>query len=475
MMIDTDRIIYEETKCPTIHRDCVPVDLSEATMQERCQNVLQKMREQELSSLLVYADREHGGNFSYLTGFAPRFEESLLVLHQDGQAYLMLGNEMLRMNAYSRLKAVPVHTPHFSLPNQPMETEKCFRELLRMAGLSQGKKTGIAGWKLLRDKTGDSTQCCSGGRMIREMFDVPSFIVDAVRELAGVEYTVNATGIFIDPKGGVRTKMNANEIAHYEYGACLASVGMADLLEELEPGKTELELAGCLEHYGQPNSVQTICATGERFTNAVVSPRNKKTALGDRFSATIGYHGGLTNRSGYLASSEQDILPEERDYMNRVAIPYFAAMASWYTTVGVNVKAADIYDTVESVVPQRLYGWTLNPGHYTADEEWLSSPFTPGSDVVLDSGMLLQMDIILKVDGFGGCNGEDGVAIMDESLQKEMREQYPQTWSRFVARQKYVREVLGIPMKDEVFPMSDLCGYLRPFLLDKKKALKMKS
>lgn len=52
----------------------------------------------------MYADKEHGGNFEYLTGFIPRFEEALLVLHREGEAVLVLGNENLKLAAFAGWK-----------------------------------------------------------------------------------------------------------------------------------------------------------------------------------------------------------------------------------------------------------------------------------------------------------------------------------------------------------------------------------
>ena len=43
--------------------------------------------------LLVYADREHSANLSYLTGFDPRFEEALLIVGSDAEAAVLVGNE----------------------------------------------------------------------------------------------------------------------------------------------------------------------------------------------------------------------------------------------------------------------------------------------------------------------------------------------------------------------------------------------
>lgn len=43
--------------------------------------------------LVVYADREHHANIAFLSGFEPRFEESLLLLGPGGRQVLVVGNE----------------------------------------------------------------------------------------------------------------------------------------------------------------------------------------------------------------------------------------------------------------------------------------------------------------------------------------------------------------------------------------------
>ena len=445
---------------PEICSPAVPVKLTQETMEGRREYILEKMRERGFDALAIYADREHGGNFAYLTGFAPRFEEAILILHQCGEAFLLLGNEMLRMADYSRIPAKAIHVPQLSLPNQP-SVGFALDEALRRAGIRKAFHVGIAGWKLLRPRRKE-------GRCVN--FEIPYFIVQAIGEAAGFGCIEPATGLFMDPGQGARSVMNVNEIAHYEYGASLASAGMRRLLDRIEPGMTEMELAGLLESCGQPNTVQTICAAGQRFEDAEVSPRNKVIKKGARLSATVGYPGGLTSRCAYVAEGEEDLPDEERAYVDRVAAPYFRAMVSWYETVGAGVCSGDVYKLMERTVPQAIYGWTLNPGHLTADEEWLSSPFFSWSSIRLKPGMALQMDLIVKVAGFGGCNAEDGVILMDSAMQTEMKHLYPQVWARMEQRKLYMRDILGIILKEDVFPMSDLCGYVRPFLLDKNRA-----
>ena len=73
---------------PALEANLKPVVLSDETMEQRKQKLLDKMNQDNFDRLIIYADLEHGSNFEYLTGFVPRFEEALLVLHKDGKLIL---------------------------------------------------------------------------------------------------------------------------------------------------------------------------------------------------------------------------------------------------------------------------------------------------------------------------------------------------------------------------------------------------
>lgn len=457
-------IVYAKVELPVPHGDYIPVDITADTMESRRQKVLERMETYGLDILVIYADREHGANYAYLTGFEPRFEESLLVLHKDGTCCLMLGNENLKMASYSFIKGKVIHTPHFSLPYQPMEPAVSLAKLLEEAGIRNGVTIGCAGWKHF-------TSRCEGEE---EFLDLPDFITAAMKKVNPDGVLCSASQIFLDSRQGLRTRVNANEIAHYEFGAGLASVKVLKALNEIRPGKTELEIAENLSAFGQPATVTTICASGERFTNAVVFPRNKQIRRGDRMSVTFGLRGGLTSRAAYVAESSLDLPEMERDYIERVAIPYYRAAAVWYEMIGIGVSCGEIYRSIEKVLPKERYHWFLNPGHYTGADEWTSSPVYPGSQVELESGMMLQMDIIPSVPGYGGAGAEDGIAIADAALRKELEEAYPAVWRRIVERREYMRKQLGFQLREEVLPMSDICGYMRPFILNHEYALRKK-
>jgi DNA-binding transcriptional MerR regulator len=74
----------------------------------------------------------------------------------------------------------------------------------------------------------------------------------------------------------------------------------------------------------------------------------------------------------------------------------------------------------------------------------------------------LQIDIIPSRAGYAGVSIEDTVALADESLRHELAQAYPELWQRIVTRHRYIRERLGIALPEEVLPLSNTVGYLRP-------------
>lgn len=449
-------------KIPAPARDhAVPVLLSDETMLERREKVLSRMRAAGLDQLIVYNDVEHCGNFMYLTGFFTRFEEGLLVLNADGSAVLMLGNENLNKCEKSRLKAEKVHVSLFSLPNQPHRADRSLKQLLEDAGVKTGARVGLAGWKLFTSPAEDNTAA----------FDVPAYIVDALRSIIGDSGNlVSAADVFVGPEGARRTN-NANEIAHYEYGAALASDCMMDAMDLLKEGVSELELGSALVKEGQHTSVVTIAAAGPRFVKANMFPTANRVKPGDPISLTVGYAGGLSSRTGYAVEHAGQLPEGARDYLNALAIPYFRAYASWLENIRIGMRGGDLYRLVDDVLPRSEYHWGLCPGHLVAEEEWLCSPLYAGSQEPLESGMILQIDIIPSVPGYAGVGAESTVVLADGELRAAIAKDYPEMYARMRSRAEYIRKTLGVDLPDEVLPMCASVGYMRPFLLDHASAL----
>lgn len=454
-------IQLQAAESPRKFTGIAPVFLSDASMIERKNKVLSRMIEENFDALVIYADKEHGGNFEYLTGFVPRFEEGLLILEKSGVATVILGNENLKMANYSRIPVILKHCPHFSLPNQPMDNEKALEELFIESGLNTKSKIGLVGWKMFTSAFADN----------KKYFDLPHFIVEAIKNSTPTKVILeNAAHLFIQGDKGARSTNNENEIAHYEYGANLASNCILDAMNAVEPGIRETELGALLAAEGQYHTVVTIAATGQRFEKANFYPTYKKVERGNPVSMTTGFKGGLSSRTGFAIEDESELPENQKDYLVRVAKPYFGAVVTWLENIKIGMPGGKMYDLIESVLSKEKYGWHLNPGHLSADEEWMSSPIFHNSEETLKSGMIMQIDIIPSVPGYTGVSAEESVALADTALQQRIQDSYPELWARIVARREYIRNVLNINISDDVIPLSNTVAYLRPFLLSKDRA-----
>lgn len=455
------KINLNEVTLPTIHTDPKSVILTDDTMMARKESFLAQMKSHSIDTAIIYADREHGANFEYLTGFIPRFEEALLVVHATGENYLLLGNENLKLAAHSRIEAKAIHVPFFSLPNQPMTGEKTLADHFKESQISPDAAIGIIGWKLFT-----SSQYDNSG-----LFDLPFYIVDSLIDYVSERTQLkNFAHALISPESGLRTTHNANEIAHFEYGATLAGIGMFNATQALEVGKTEKEVGALLAQDGQPNTVTTISAAGQRFTNATLYPRDNEIKLQDNYSMTVGYKGGLSSRAGFAAYSQDDLPDNQKDYLEKVGKPYFRAYATWLENIEVGVVGDKFYSMIEDIFPSEVYGWTLNPGHYTGDDEWMASPFYPGSKAEVKSGQMFQVDIIPSVSGYSGASAEEPIAVADQALRDELKQHYPETWKRIEDRRNYIKNVIQIELSDDVLPLSDTVAFYTPFFLNKTLA-----
>ena len=445
---------------PILDNNLEPVMLSDETMVYRKTRVLSRMLQEGLDAVVIYADVEHGHNFAYLTGFLPRFEEALLILYSNGNAEMILGNENLNKAQYSRIKVDAIHLPHLSLPNQPMESSCSIVEILKTTKLDKTNTIGIVGWKNFTSKYDNN----------ETLFDIPYFLMESIKALFPDKEIVNATRLFIG-NNGARIQNNANEIAHYEFGAALAGNCIMNTMNKIEEGISEIELASSLSMYGQTHNVVTIMSTGKRFEYANLYPTSKKVKVKDKISMTTGYKGGLQSRNGYAICNEQQLPIAESDYLERMAIPYFNAIKIWLESISIGMSGDEMYQVIEGVLPKSEYGWTLNPGHLCADEEWLSSPIYHRSSEIIQSGMLFQVDIIPSVSGYAGASCESGIVIADEVLRNEIKDQYPLMWERIRKRREYIINELGIHISEEILPTSCATAYFRPFLLNKEMAL----
>jgi hypothetical protein len=452
-----------KVKLPQTGRAEIFPELPLTVYQSRLKTTLARMREIGIDALAVYGDREHSANLAFLTGFDPRFEEALLLLAADGRMKLLVGNECVGYLPDAALGIEMELFQDFSLLGQPRGNSRPLRQILVEFGITPEIRVGCVGWKYFGETL-------IPGRELA--LEIPSYLVDLLRELcADRQRVTNATAIFMHPQTGLRVHSEPEQIAQFEFAAGVASAGVTALLRNLQTGVCERDLEQHLDSRGLPLSCHRMIGFGEKARRGLASPGNSKARIGDAFTTAFGVTGALTCRAGVIAKGPDDLSAELQEFYPRFAANYFAVTVAWYEALAVDAPAGNVFRAAHAVRDPELFEFALNPGHYLHLDEWVNSPFTPGSAVVLDSGMVLQMDIIPVSRGpFVYTNAEDGVVLADTSLQTELAARFPDCWRRLEARRDWMRRVLGINLHDTVFPLADTTGWFAPYALDLDRA-----
>ena len=427
--------------------------LPEHVYRERTETLVRRLRDAGLDALLVYADREHYANVSYLTGFDPRFEEALLVVTADGDAVAVAGNESLSFTEKAGVPLRGVLCQSFSLPGQDRSIRLRLADALAEVDLPRGARCGVAGWKPIQRAEAPDAPLA---------FAVPHWVLAEI-EAHLQNDVVDATG-FLMGLDGLRTVNEADQIAVFEHRAVRASSAVWRAVEALEPGVAERDVARAMELDASPLAAHVMCTSARAGLNGLSSPTDRVIEAGDWFSTAVGLWGALSCRAGRIAGSGD---AQAEEFVSRFAEPYVGAVAAWYRSVAVGVAAGAVERAVADALAPSDVRLLLNPGHLIHLDEWLDSPFFPGGDTVLRSGMAIQCDLIPTSASLPDAvaNVEDGIALADEPLRSQLRERFPELWTRVESRRRLMTDELGFELSEDVLPLSERTGVLPAGLL----------
>lgn len=461
MKAPTHRLI--ESSWPDISPAPQSPSVPVAEFQSRIERLRARMDEAGLSHLVVYGDREHFATLAYLTNFDPRFEESLLVLQRAGDPLMIVGNECEAYLPISPLFSAGAlryeRFQPFSLLDQPREQSRRLEEIFEDEGIAAGARVGCVGWKYY----GDSFK-----------MDVPAYIVDSLRGLAGSANVSDATRLIVHPASGLRARCSALEVAAFEYSNFKASEAMKRIHFALKPGMTDHELLEEARYDGTPLACHMTLKTGpDRISLA--SPKGTQLQVGHTWSANISYWGSNICRAGWIARSAEDLPGEARDYVAAFAGTYFEAMAEWLKALRIGQPGGALYRLIQERLPFEKFGIFLNPGHLIHLDEWVSSPIYEGSEIPIESGMVIQTDVIPASPVYFSTRMEDGVAIVDSSLREELLSRFPDCVLRCRQRRQFVEEVIGIELPQEVLPLSNMACIVPPYLLRPEQIFALQS
>ena len=264
------------------------------------------------------------------------------------------------------------------------------------------------------------------------------------------------------PSTGLRSNIDADQIALHEWG----SAAVWRIVEQTRLGASELEAAGVMGYAGEVLTAHVMYSTGDARHGVIGmrSPGGRIVKRGDGAAAAIGYWGGLSARAGLVAEYDEGFL--------KVATGYFEGLVAWYETADIGVSGGTIFDAVTTALARGGLRSALNPGHLTGHDEWIHTPIRPGSEERIAAGMPFQVDVIPEPLPTGwALNCEDGVVFADAPLRAELGARHPAVLERIDARRGFVRDQIGITLKDSIFPLSSTPLCLPPFWLATRRLL----
>ena len=441
----------------------VEPQLGRELYERRHRRLLKAMAKAGYDALVIYGDREHVANISWASGYDPRFEEALYVVVPGRLPVLFAGNEGYPYAETAEGNFERVLWQHLSLMGQPRDQERPLHKLLKAAGLKKGMRIGIAGWKGMETEHGIVDD---------QWFETPHYLVKTLKRFGDV---ANAAQMFMNPVDGLRTINEAEQLARFEFAATLASNALKRFILGARPGLTEYEACRNLQLDGFPLSTHINMCAGPKAKYGLPSPSMRKLEEGDPIVVGHGLMGALNCRAGFLVKDAMGLPSGADGYLEKLVAPYFTAAASWYAAIGIGVKGGDIYKIVMDQLGDPFFGIGLNPGHLIHLDEWLHSPIKKKSKVKLRSGMALQCDIIPATGtDYFTSNIEDGIALADEDLRAELQAKFPEMWGRVEKRRAFMEGTLGIALKPEVLPFSNIAGWLPPYWLSPELAMALR-
>jgi hypothetical protein len=431
-----------------------------ATYQARVDSLFAEIDRRGLDAVIVYGDREHFANTAFLTGFDPRYEESLMVFVPGRVPTMIVGNESVGYAGITPYEVQIIRLSKFSLIGQPDPDDVTLSSALRAAGIDDPKvqRLGFAGWKYFE------------GAETEGWIEVPHFIVTQVAAM--VSTVENVTDIFVGDRG-LRLTNDIDQIAYFEFVGGHGSQAIRRLITGIRPGMTELEASALMTPMMLPFNYHPTMLGGREHTGyGVASPGGRELQVGDPVAAGLGYWGSNTARAGFLVENESQLPDDVTDYVDKLVAPYYATAAAWYSTIKIGLTAGELYDVTASRIGDPFYGIFLNPGHYIHLDEWPMSPVKPGSSTVFTSGAAVQLDIIpITGSAYHTSQIEDGIVLADADLRSQLTAAYPAMMNRVAQRRDMLQNTFGITLDESVLPLSNTAGYLPPYWLAPQLAM----
>ena len=366
--------------------------IPQSEYKERVQRCAAILRREGLDAIIVNGNEADYANPRYFSGFWPLFERAGVAISAAGDAALMCGPESVHFAGdRSRLDKLFVLMAYRESadPAYPELKPDTFQDVFKAIGVT-GKKLRIG---------------------VASYLDTSVVTMEAIKDAFPEAEIVRADHIMVE----MRRIKSANEIACLREGYRIAELASQQVIKEIKPGMTELQMVGVAqrvvyengaEYEGLPMYVFSEASTRHaisrssyrKFEKGDIVQLNLSAKI-DGYSAAIGYPIVL----GKLEGKRRDVV-------------LFGREAHFFTEkmVKAGVPAAEIakkfydYYVANGYKDNYVYGPLHGTGIIEVEAPWCETSSTYN----LEPNMTFQVDTYISTDTFG-VRWEKGIAVTE--------------------------------------------------------------
>ncbi len=385
-------------------RICIP----DHEYKERVQRAAAILRREGLDALIVNGNEADYANPRYFSGFWPLFERAGVAISAGGDAALMVGPESSQFGAdRNKLDKIFVLKAYRegADPAYPELKADTFHDVFRAIGVT-GQKLRIG---------------------IASFLDTSVTIYNAIRDAFPEAELVDAGFVMVE----LRSIKTENELACLREGYRIANLATEQVIREIKPGMTELQMVGVAqrvvyengaEYEGLPMYVFSEASTRHAISRSCYREFQKGDIVQLNLSAKI---------DGYSAAIGYPICLGKLEGRRREIVQFCRQAHAWTVE---QVKAGVVASTIakdfyryyveNGFEKNFVYGPLHGTGIIEVEAPWVETI----SDYQLQPNMTFQVDTFISCDDFG-VRWEKGIAVKEggcELLSPEIPDLCPE-------------------------------------------------
>lgn len=370
-------------------RICIP----DHEYQERIAKAAALVREKGLDVMVVVSTESDYANARYFSGFWPLFERAGVAISATGEAALMVGPEStVFARDFGKIER------QFTLLEFRESADPSYPELQTSTFKDVFKAIGVTG-EHIKIGLGSYVECT-----------LP--IYEGLKENFPKAEITKCSDIMVK----LRQIKSENELACIQEGFRIIELATDEVIRNLRPGVTELEMVGIAQRVIYENGAEyeglpMYVFSEESTRHAISRSRYRKLGKGDIVQLNLS-----AKIDGYSPSIGLPVVLGKLEGERRRIVDFCLQAHDWTVDrIKAGVMASDIakdfYKLYEDngFASNYVYGPCHGTGMIEVEAPWMET----SSDYLLQPNMTFQVDTFISGPTFG-CRWEKGIAVTED-------------------------------------------------------------